>query len=168
MCACNGVYGISNRYVYATVTFGALSIVGSMCVLAVGFVRPQQGPPVPPRPHPGRHVRGKPGLFGRQHHPVQPDRCRRQRPVHRSRSQRSVPAKSCGWAASLPWLCSRCSSQWRRSCRSGRARSRCKSRCRGATSSPVAGHLTQSLAYWVSYQVLLQLLYHFRRVWYSS
>ena len=26
---------------------------------------------------------------------------------------------------------------------------------------PVAGHLTQSLAYWVSVPVLLQLLYHF-------
>ena len=32
----------------------------------------------------------------------------------------------------------------------------------------VAGHLTQSLAYWVSVPVLLQLLYHFRRVPYTS
>ena len=32
----------------------------------------------------------------------------------------------------------------------------------------VAGHLTQSLAYRVSVPVLLQSLYHFRRVWYTS
>ena len=32
----------------------------------------------------------------------------------------------------------------------------------------VAGHLTQSLAYRVSVPVLLQLLYHFRRVHYTS
>ena len=32
----------------------------------------------------------------------------------------------------------------------------------------VAGHLTQSLAYWVSVPVLLQLLYHFRRASYTS
>ena len=32
----------------------------------------------------------------------------------------------------------------------------------------VAGHLTQSLAYRVSVPVLLQLLYHFRRVYYTS
>ena len=32
----------------------------------------------------------------------------------------------------------------------------------------VAGHLTQSLAYRFPVQVLLQILYHFRRVWYTS
>ena len=32
----------------------------------------------------------------------------------------------------------------------------------------VAGHLTQSLAHRVSVPVLLQSLYHFRRVWYST
>jgi len=46
------------------------------------------------------------------------------------------------------------------------------STCRGAVfvsrCSVVAGHLTQSLPYRFSVQVLLQLLYHFRRVWYTS
>ena len=32
----------------------------------------------------------------------------------------------------------------------------------------VAGHLTQSLPYRFSVQVLLQILNHFRRVWYTS
>ena len=37
-----------------------------------------------------------------------------------------------------------------------------------ARSYAVAGHLTQPLGYRLSYQVLLQSLYHFRRVWYTS
>ena len=38
----------------------------------------------------------------------------------------------------------------------------------GGVPSSVAGHLAQSLAYRVSVPVLLQLLYHFRRVLYTS